>query len=225
MILGYFVDGIGGGYCVIKMAGFAYISDITTAQNRPLRTFIIEITMSCSFFSGALACGYILNATSFACVYFIALTFAVLAFLYIVFFLSEQTKSSNMSNLKLLDFTHFKRFNKLFVSTERRLLYVNMILYFLYFFCDIAINNVGMLRAIGNPICFNSKDMGIFTSTNELVQICAGLLLLKALRKHVSNEGFIVLGLCFGIGSQLGYILAWNKPSMYLGESVTNVIY
>ena len=223
MIIGNIFDGMTGGVCVVLMAAFSYISDITTAKNRPLRTVICEISLSCATIIGSFAGGFILNAVGFAYMYLIGLICIVLAFLYGVFMISE-TNNVHVPESKLFDLKHFKRFAGLFtdpnISTERWLLYLNMAMFFIYFICEYGNYNVAMLRMIGYPICFGSVGIGVFNGCNEFIKVFIGFTALKILRKYVSNEGFIVIGLCFGVGCQLGYVIAWNEPSMYLGKNI-----
>ncbi|XP_037954827.1 solute carrier family 46 member 3-like isoform X1 [Teleopsis dalmanni] len=78
-----------GGNCVLMVAGFCFISDVTDTKTRPYRMIFIEVYIFIGFTTGALLSSYLYEATSATTVFSISAFFIISATLFVIFFIPE----------------------------------------------------------------------------------------------------------------------------------------
>ena len=201
------LEGITSGGCSFLMASFAYLSDITTAEQRPTRLVIAEIAIGVSVIISSLGSGVLITAVGFYYSYFISFTMGIIGFIYVITLLPE-----TIAMRPGVKFFTFKSFGILYdfftnpsVSTRRWQLNINLVMFFLWMIVDVGLLNVQILRVIAYPICLHSIGIGFFIGEAYMLKNIGSFIALKLFHKCIGNNGLLLLGMFSGLAALISF--------------------
>lgn len=112
--------GITGGWYVMSMAIFSYISDITTTETRTVRIGAVHIFWSLSHTMGTAISGILCRVIGYYGIFSISLGLYAIAMVYATFFVKEKWDEDVTGGKLLLDLFEVKHIKKTFESVYRK---------------------------------------------------------------------------------------------------------
>lgn len=100
-------QGLSGGWFVMSMAVYSYISNITDTETRTFRIGIVQITWNLFYIMGTAFSGVLLQKIGYYGIFSLALVLYTAAILYTCFFIKEY-EDGKFSLNKVYDIFHFK---------------------------------------------------------------------------------------------------------------------
>ena len=220
LLAGNLVDGIMGSVTGVQMASFAYIADITTADNRSFRILVLEIAIGIGVMSSNLSVGYLIKAIGFVYPFLFAMILYTLGFLYVIVLLPETVYY--VPGTKLFDLKHFSTTLQLLTketpNKRRNKLILNLILLTSVAMVEIAMPDVQALRAFNFPLCLNSVLYGYYVAEQYLCKDAGSIVLMKFGLKRIGRNGLLIIGCVSFIVYNIGYGLAWTPTVLFFGK-------
>jgi hypothetical protein len=138
-----------------------------------------------------------------------------------VFFLPETHQKQNRANKTSLC-TNIKRLAILYTSDnflKKRSSYI--ILLVTYFFTELTNTqraSLEMLYQLGQPFCWPSEKIGLFSAARHATQGIAGAVLIAPLKRCLSDVSIATWSALFNAGSYVLEAFAKSDLIMYLGK-------
>lgn len=102
VLSGAIIDGISGGYSIIFMMCFAYISAITTDEDRTFRVGVLAFCVSLASPVGWALSGVLLNALGYYGVNAIYILLNAIAIVYTIFSISDPKKTPKQEEVRII---------------------------------------------------------------------------------------------------------------------------
>jgi len=203
LVLGSLIDALTGGTSGIIVAVYTYISDITTAKNRTLRMVLIEAGQGIGMLIATSSTGYAIRNLGYTYACLIMLSGHALNAIYILFFLKESLrKKKDAVYVSLFSMKHLvSTKNLLFCGADKRRMYrlwLCMGFLGIFFMVKIGCGMVTTLYLLGQPLCFDSVEIGLYSALSVTVEFFGGAMMMKVLIK------------CFGGVDRDSLVLIWS---------------
>lgn len=221
--VGAFLDGVVGSMYSIILAASAIVVDITPEpKDRAVRLAILEGMLLVAGALAQLGVGYLIKSSDYLVPVYIGVSLIILALLMALFMLPETVRLKR--RLPRNPIVHIRKtFGFYFTegTTRRRVLFiVGLGIYIALTLTNFGKQNVETLYVLNAPICWNSLDIGIYSSVRLVVMAAAAVFMLKILKSRLSLE---VTGIICALSSVGGLILeafAYNTLLMYMSAVV-----
>ena len=185
-LIGQFVTGLSGGYQLMFVGIYAYISDTTPPENRRFRMTLINIIMMATATTGPIAFGYWVKHSGFLWPALFAVVTRLLNAAYAVFFIPETVvRSSTDVRVPFFTLTHLKRGVRVFTTRtgngRRWQLACLMTAFILCFFASEE-RGIDTLFELNSPLCWDSVLMGYYTTVYLAVSAIGGTVVAWAMK-------------------------------------------
>ena len=220
LFIGNVMDGICGGTGVIVMSCFAYLSDITTHQQRTIRVVILECSGSIGLILGSLVTGYLIRYFGFLWPNVVIVILTAVTVLYIIFVIENNTKQNSQSGVTKLN--HLWEPLKLYLKddgTHRRWkLTLIMFIMFLVMIVDFGRLDCESFHLLSYPFSWNSVKIGYYSATVQLMRMLASVILARLIMHWTGDLGLLLISCLSGVIYEILFALAESIGVIFLGK-------
>jgi len=223
-LFGAGVAGLFGGFTVINLAVYSYMTDISSIKERTSRFGILEsMTFIGGSLSGVIGGVWIKNG------HYIQPFYAVGSLYTIVFIISitpclipeSINTHDNMIkfNISKLIYQNIKSFIGVFVYSQHSV--VLLLLLFVFLFVEInfiGISDVIVLYSLGKPLCWSSDLIGYFLSLKVALNGLAALFVLPLLSRKLKDPIIIIIGMFSGAAALVLMGFSYYTWIMFTGK-------
>ena len=220
ILIGTLVDGCLGGTFTMMMASLAYIADVTTLKQRPLRILAVEIFSGLGQTAANIGAGYLLDALGFFYPYVIIVGIAIFTLLYVIFFIKEtlpkdpDTELFACSNIR----NGIGVIVRKTVDNRRWKIISSFLIFFLISVMDFGVVEIITFYVLNPPLCWNSVLIGYYTSFAYVLQTIGSLIFLKLFYRCLKEYGLVVVSCLSGVGYYLVLAQATTTLMVFIGE-------
>ncbi|XP_014778678.1 solute carrier family 46 member 3, partial [Octopus bimaculoides] len=186
LLIGFFLEGISGGYFVNTLLAFVYTVDLT-AKGRLRGTFLVIVGNLSYLFYGVVnfATGYFIRAFGFLWPTVSSLIFKIVLVLLLLVFAKETVKTrGKWSDLKLGK--SMRRVLKFYLKTDKYQNKYSRVKFILCIICFITLSqslyglwSIETLYHFNSPFCFDSIKRGRYVGIISIVQPIVSTIALK----------------------------------------------
>ena len=221
MIVGTAIDGCLGGTFTMMMASLAYIADVTSLKQRPLRILAVEIFSGLGQTAASIGAGYLIKALGFTYPYFVILGIDLFTLLYVLFGVKETVPKN--PDAKLCSCSNFQKgigvLSRNTPDKRRWKLIASLFTFFLISMMDFGAVEVITFYVLNPPLCWNSVLIGFYNSFAYVVQTIGSLLFLKLFHRYLKEYGLVIISCLSGIGFYLLLAQSTTTLMVFMGKS------
>ena len=217
LIIGNFIDGLGGRYIVLLIGCFSYIADITPKDDRQFRITIVELIMFLSAVVGPVGVGYWIQKAD----YFWPITASAAAFalnvLYSLLCIPETIIKD--PEAKFFTITHLKTIVKVYTDDDtpgRRWKLKLLYLAFIPVILPTLGDNVSTLFKQNPPLCWQSVKIGNYTAISTAIAILGGIIFAKLAKYFMRNHTIALISAFSSVVRNIYNALVMNDWMMYV---------
>jgi PCFT/HCP family folate transporter-like MFS transporter 1/3 len=219
LLIGSFLEGLGGFYMTALMGCLSYVSDITKPEDRLLRITIVEM---CSFFSailGPIGVGYVIRDLGYFWPFLIVLGGYLLNILYVIFLVPETVRRD--PDAWFFSTEHIKTTVGLILldnGTNRK--WKLDILLFSFFISTIVTLEMGTttLFELNHPLCWDSVMIGYYSATMIAVATIGGAVLAKVSKFCMADSHIALMAGLLGAARLFYTAFVQNTIMMFSGK-------
>ncbi len=220
IVVAALIDGCLGGTFTFMMASLAYMADVTTPKQRPLRILAVEIFSGLGQTAAYIGVGYLLKALGFTVPYLILLAINTVNLLYVLLCIEETTPKN--PEAKLFDCANFLRgievISKRTEENRRWKIVSGLSIFLIISILDFGAVEIITFYVLNPPFCWSSVVIGYFHSFAYLVQTIGSLVFLKLFYRCAGEYGLVLISCISGIGYYVMLALARTTLMIFLGE-------
>ena len=220
MIVGTTIDGCLGGTFTMMMASLAYIADVTSLKQRPLRILAVEIFSGLGQTAASIGAGYLIKALGFTYPYLVILGIDLITLLYVLFWVKETVPKN--PDAKLCSCSNFQKgievISKKTPDKRRWKLVASLFTFFLISMMDFGAVEIITFYVLNPPLCWNSVLIGYYNSFAYIVQTIGSLLFLKLFHRCLQEYGLVIISCLSGIGFYLLLAQSTTTLMVFMGK-------
>lgn len=220
LVIGTTIDGCLGGTFTMMMASLAYIADVTTVKQRPLRILAVEIFSGLGQTAANIGAGYLLKALGFTYPYIVILAIDIFTLLYVIIFIEETVPKD--PNTKLFACSNIRKglgvVCKKTTDNRRWKIISSFVIFFLVSVLDFGVIEIITFYVLNPPLCWNSVLIGYFNSYTYVIQTIGSLVFLKLFFRCLGEYGLVVLSCLSGVGYYILLAESTTTLMVFLGE-------
>ncbi|KAF5308139.1 hypothetical protein FQR65_LT06318 [Abscondita terminalis] len=226
MVLASVPTGMTGGLSATIAATICYIADTTQNKARGIKLYVFEGMIAFATVTATLTCAPALRALGYTAVYSIAFLCAVLAWVYVFFWLPESVQNPETEN-KFRSLFNFKLLGKTIRTLIKPRSYYGrsivlgaLVILGLGVFSFLGLSSVLYLY-LRNKFSWSLEECTYFTCIMTVVSVVAGTITLTLCYKclRFSEVGMLLLSCSASLSSYLFLGFAKNKFQIYLAKS------
>ncbi|OWF47005.1 solute carrier family 46 member 3-like [Mizuhopecten yessoensis] len=223
LLIAFFIEGTLGYFLGIAQAGYAYMADITAANDkRSFAITLVEVSLGLGSFLGFLVSGYLIKSIGFTWTTVFSAGLLVVCLIMIMLLLPESVTSAQITERRkcsdvikyvgnALAF-YFKR-----SSDRERWKYVVCIsVFFLTTLTLLGRPSVETLLQLGSPFCWDPVEIGYYGTVRSGVQQVICLLLVKLLQYCMRDEAIAIVGALSSTASLVMEGFVTTETSFYI---------
>jgi len=196
ILMGAFIEGACGGIFMVVSAGFSYVADITTHENRSFRITVLDSCISIGITVSQVATGYLIASVGYFYPFLILTAIVLLSLVAAAIFLPETVTKDPL--VRFWSLGHFRKaFNLYFRDngTGRRWkLLLSLVIVF--FSCSVtyASFDVQTFYLIDVPFCLSSIQIGYFGAMLSCISAPVSMLMTKFTLSIFGDSGLLLIG-------------------------------
>lgn len=225
LLIGYFIEGISGGYFGNILLAFVYTVDLT-AKGRFRGTLLVIVGNLSYLFYGSVnfATGYFIRALGFFWPTVCSLLFKILLLILLLVFAEETVKTrGKWSDLKLGK--SMRRVLKFYFKTYKYQNKYSRLKFILCITCFITLSqsvygiwSIETLYQFNSPFCFDSIKRGRYIGITSIVQPIVSTIVLKIFQLFLSDDLIGVTTVFTSIAQNIFVALASSEWMLYAGN-------
>lgn len=221
LLLANLIDGLSGGSTTVITCCFAYIADISSAKDRSIRIFLVELGTSVGVGVSQIYTGYMIKSLGYVYPFLLLEALHAVNLLFVIFYIQETVVPRG--KVGFLSFAHLKKTAGLFIKddgTNRRWkLQILVLVSVLNYMVDIGSGDVYTVYILGAPFCFSSILIGYFNAALYFLRSTGSIIFLKIFKRCLDDVSLMMIGNISGIASQVIMALAMNKILLFICKS------
>lgn len=219
LFIGYVLDGIFGGTSIIFMSCFAYMSDLTTHENRMLRFVILECCSTVGMIIASIGTGYLIRYIGFLWPNVIVLSLLAVNVLYSITL--QETAAKQKENSCTYGFGHLLQPLKLYVSNDfsgrRYKLLVMLLIFVLMNIVDFGRSDCETLHLLSVPFCWSSITLGFFSATARTASVVTSLVLARLAVRWIGDVGLVLFACISGAAYEVIFPFMTTVAMLFSG--------
>ena len=193
-----------GGVYTMFLGSFTTMADVNPDKgHRVFWITVIATLMTCDSAVFSIVAGYLVDSVGFPAPLGLCAGLAALSCLVAIFLFPETCPMPAKKEINLLG--NVKRISGFFFTqgtTKKKVtLFIGLWIFFFVTIALLSLAKVDALYQMNKPFCWSSLSIALYSGTKMSGQLLIGLLLLKHLQKHISEELIILLASVSQAGS------------------------
>lgn len=218
LFIGNIIDGMCGGAVLVIMSCYAYISDITTEQQRTFRIVILDCATMVGTIISSVGNGFLIQYTGFLWPHIAVVVLSAVN----VFYIMSLQETIDKNTMAISSIGYFVEPLKVYVKYDnngrRWKLAIIVVIMILSIMVDYGRSDSEALHLLSAPFCWSSILLGLYTATVQATRMVMSIMLTKVCMRWIGDLGLLFVACLSGAAYEFVFPLGKSNNGLFLGK-------